>query len=102
MDNSASDTAAAGFIVGALIAEFAIIALFIALYIWLFWRIFVKAGYNGPLALLNLIPGIGQLISICILAFGRWPVEDELAALRGGGVRPMPPAGPPPGSTLST
>lgn len=49
-----------------------------ALTIWFFWRIFAKAGYNGALSLLNLIP-VGSLICILILAFGRWPIEDQLA-----------------------
>ncbi|HTX60469.1 MAG TPA: hypothetical protein VMH02_12445 [Verrucomicrobiae bacterium] len=93
--NSASDTAAAGLIAGGLIVYFCILAGFVALFIWLYWRIFTKAGYNGALSLLNLIPGVGSLITIIILAFGRWPVEDELAALRAG--HPAPP----PGTTLS-
>jgi hypothetical protein len=50
----------------------------VAFMIWVYWRIFAKAGYNGALSLLNLIPGIGQLICLIILAFGRWPIEDQL------------------------
>jgi hypothetical protein len=60
--------------------------------IWLYWRIFAKAGYNGALSLLNFIPGVGQLICLIILAFGRWPIEDQLAAT----YAPMPPPGMPP------
>jgi uncharacterized membrane protein YhaH (DUF805 family) len=48
---------------------------FIALNIWFFWRIFAKAGYSGALSLLNLIPGVGNLVCILILAFGTWPNE---------------------------
>jgi hypothetical protein len=35
-----------------------------------------------------------------VLAFGRWPIEDELAAARGGApiLPPMPPA--PPGTAV--
>jgi uncharacterized membrane protein YhaH (DUF805 family) len=46
----------------------------IAFMIWLFYRIFTKAGMSGALAFLLLIPGIGPLIAICILAFGTWRV----------------------------
>lgn len=69
----------------------------VAFTLWVYWRIFAKAGYSGALSLLNLIPGVGPLICMLILAFGRWPIEDELAALRGGGV---PPAMPPPGTSV--
>ncbi len=42
--------------------------------IFLFWRIFTKAGLAGPLALLVLVPGIGWIIVLCILAFAQWRV----------------------------
>ena len=49
------------------------------------------------MSLLSFIPGIGQLICMMILAFGRWPIEDQLAALRRGGCSwPDAAAGPPP------
>ncbi len=67
-----------------------------ALTVWIYWRIFVKAGYNGALALLNLVPGVGPLVVMVILAFGRWPIEDELAALRAAPV----PGGMPPGTSV--
>ena len=41
--------------------------------IFCFWRIFTKAGHNGALALLCLVPGVGMIIVLCILAFGDWP-----------------------------
>jgi hypothetical protein len=67
---------------------------FVAFAIWVYWRIFTKAGYNGALSLLNLIPGVGHLICLLILAFGRWPIEDALAtstpAPPGTSVMPMP------------
>jgi hypothetical protein len=109
MDNSSSSdsAAAAGLIAGGMIVYFLIIAVMIAVFIWVYWRIFQKAGYSGALALLNLVPGFGPLICVLILAFGRWPIEDQLAALRAGGVAPAPayippPSAPPPSSTLST
>lgn len=45
------------------------------LYLWLFYRIFVKAGFSGWLTLLNLIPSIGTVIVLFILAFGEWPTQ---------------------------
>jgi hypothetical protein len=86
--------AAAGVI--ALILVYCVVLLgIVAVTVWIYWRIFAKAGYNGQMALLNLVPGIGQLICIIILAFGRWPIEDQLAALQGQpGVPPVPPTTP--------
>lgn len=45
--------------------------------IFCFWRIFTKAGYNGAMALLCLVPGIGMIIVLCILAFGTWPAGER-------------------------
>jgi hypothetical protein len=45
-----------------------------AFMVFVFWRIFVKAGMSGALGLLVIIPGIGWLICLCILAFGEWRV----------------------------
>jgi len=50
-----------------------------ALWIFIQWRIFAKAGFPGPLALVNLavvIPGIGILIVFGLqvwFAFAEWP-----------------------------
>ena len=46
----------------------------LAFVIFLFWRIFSKAGMSGAMAFLLLIPGVGGLIVLCILAFGQWKV----------------------------
>jgi hypothetical protein len=70
--------------------------------IWLYWRVFQRAGFNGALALLNLVP-VGSLICMIILAFGRWPIEDQLAAMQGHQVAPPPgPPPAPPGSSVMT
>jgi uncharacterized membrane protein YhaH (DUF805 family) len=91
--------AAAGVIATLVLVYGAVLLAIVAFTIWVYWRIFVKAGYNGAMALLNLIPGIGQLICIIILAFGRWPIEDQLAAALG---QPVSPTVPPttPGSSV--
>ena len=68
--------------------------LFVVLYLWLFYRIFSKAGYSGWYTLLNLIPYVGSVIVVFMLAFGDWP------ALRRQGPGSYGPAGgypPPPG-----
>jgi hypothetical protein len=71
----------------ALVYGLVILAL-VAFSIWVYWRIFAKAGYNGALSLLNFIPGVGPLICMIILAFGRWPIEDQLAMLQNGPAQP--------------
>jgi uncharacterized membrane protein YhaH (DUF805 family) len=95
MDDRASSAAAASVLAGLAFVYIIVFVALIAFTIWVYWRIFTKAGYNGALSLLNFIPGVGQLICVLILAFGRWPIEDQLAALLQG-VRPMPSPGPPP------
>lgn len=47
----------------------------------IYWRIFSKAGYNGAMSLLMFVP-IANLIIICILAFGEWPIYRELNQYR--------------------
>ena len=37
------------------------------------WRICNRAGFSGALSLLHLIPGVGTLIVLAILAFSEWP-----------------------------
>lgn len=102
MDNN--NAATAGFVATFVLVYGVVLLALIAFTIWVYWRIFVKAGYNGAMSLLNLIPGMGQLICILILAFGRWPIEDELDVLRSGarGATAPPPAAPPGTSVMPT
>ncbi|HXO17458.1 MAG TPA: hypothetical protein VN909_04755 [Candidatus Dormibacteraeota bacterium] len=100
MDRSSSAAAAGLIATFGLIYAILLIAI-IAFSIWVYWRIFAKAGYNGALSLLNFIPGIGPLICMIILAFGRWPIEDQLAAaMQGRPIAPTMPPPPPPGSSV--
>lgn len=46
---------------------------FSVLFVWMFWRVFEKAGFSGALGLLCLIPSIGPLVCLIILAFSTWP-----------------------------
>ncbi len=68
-------------------------------FVWLFWRIFTKAGLAGPLSLLVLVPGIGALIVICILAFSQWRVVPASSGYLAGPTNyppgTYPPSGPP-------
>lgn len=41
--------------------------------IFCFWRIFTKAGYSGAMSLIWLVPLVGPIVVLCILAFGTWP-----------------------------
>jgi hypothetical protein len=78
VDQSSSDAAASGIagMMGVGMILFGIIfwLVVMAFMIWLFYRILTKAGMSGALAFLLLLPGIGPLIVICILAFGTWKV----------------------------
>lgn len=44
------------------------------LYLWLFYRIFKRAGYSGWYTLINLVPYVGSIVVLFILAFGDWPM----------------------------
>ena len=72
---------AAGAIFAGMMGTVLLIALaMIAFMIYLFWRIFTKAGMPGALALILLLGPIGMLINACILAFGQWKVTPVAAA----------------------
>jgi tetratricopeptide (TPR) repeat protein len=65
-------------IVGVFAIIIALVIIFVmnALIIWGLWRILDRAGLQGPLALLALIPG-GILVCLCILAFSAWNVRPR-------------------------
>src|ERR1700694_398221 len=61
---------------------FGLIALVVIVFtIIVYWRIFSKAGYSGALSLLMFVP-IANLIMLCVLAFGEWPILRELNQYR--------------------
>lgn len=93
--NHGSSDAATGLAVAFVLAYLVVLAAIIAFSIWLHWRILAKAGYNGALSLLALT-GIGAIVPILILAFGKWPLEAEAERLRSGA------SGAPPASQLMT
>jgi hypothetical protein len=90
MDNTNS-AATASFLAGFILVYVVIIVGVLAFTIWAYWRMFEKAGFSGAMSLLNLIPGFGPLICLIVLAFGRWPIEDELTALRAANASRVPP-----------
>jgi len=55
----------------------------------IYWRIFAKAGYSGALSLLMFVP-IANIVMLCILAFGEWPIYRELNYLRQMAARGQP------------
>jgi heme/copper-type cytochrome/quinol oxidase subunit 2 len=77
-DTSSVNTGAlTGIILSSVI--FSLIAIVFAVIIY--WRIFAKAGYSGAMGLLMFVP-IANIIVLCILAFGTWPIYKELNYLR--------------------
>ena len=77
-----------------------VILAFLVFTIWCYWKIAAKAGYNPALSLLMIVP-LANFVLLAIFAFGRWPIEDRLAALEGGGTY-TPPSTSPPGSEVAT
>ncbi len=80
LQSSESEAAAAGLaglgcFAMAIFAVFGLAILAFMVYCW--WRICAKAGYSGAMSLLLLIPGIGPLILVLILAFGNWPITRD-------------------------
>jgi len=83
-DPYGGDPSAAIAAMGPFIAVFAIVglALFI-FYIFLWWKIFTKAGYSGALSLINLaglIPFIGWIAPLVLFiwfAFAKWPALNN-------------------------
>jgi len=86
---------AAGMGVGLVLFIVLVALVFVAFFIFLFWRIFTKAGLAGPLSLLVVVP-FGPLIVLCILAFSQWKViPAPVAAPYYPPPPPPPPAFPP-------
>jgi hypothetical protein len=84
---------------GTLIFLLIFLLIFFVILVGIYYLIIKKTGYNPWMSLLILIPGLGGLIIIIMLAFTEWPVQREVRELRarlgGGGVNPSPyPPGP--------
>ena len=78
------------------------VLLLTGLTVWMCWRIVEKAGWPGWWSLTHLLAftGIGMIANLLffwVLAFARWPRDDEYVAAmpRGAGPQPVPPYPPP-------
>jgi carbon starvation protein CstA len=69
MESQMGGAAAAGMGIGMII----FLILILALFMWPLWKIFEKTGRSGATALLMLVPLVGPIIVMYMLAFGRWP-----------------------------
>lgn len=64
------------------VAIAALIGLALLVFVVICWaKVFGKAGYSKLLCLLIFIP-FGELIMLCIMAFGNWPALNELSRLK--------------------
>jgi hypothetical protein len=94
MYNYGTSTVNTGALTGIILSSviFSLIAIVFAVIIY--WRIFSKAGYSGAMGLLMFVP-IANIVVLCILAFGTWPIYKELNYLRQqvaqGQRNPVPP-----------
>ena len=61
----------------------AIVHLVVALFLIIpTWRICTRAGFSGALSLFHLVPVIGWMIVMAILAFSDWPNGEASPARR--------------------
>jgi hypothetical protein len=71
----------------------------VVLYIIPMWQIANKAGISGAISLLAIIPFIGRLLVLYILAFSDWKV-GPIPAIYPPTFRPPPPVYPPQGPAI--
>jgi len=72
-----SPTAMTGFGCFMAVASVVVGLLLLIFAIYCHWRICAKAGYSGALSLIMLIPLIGPIILLLIIAFGNWPISRQ-------------------------
>jgi len=70
MDNS-SAAAAGALTIGLVVGLVAFIVMMVP-----YWRIVSKAGYNGWLSLLMLVPLV-NIVMLFVFAFSEWPIEHR-------------------------
>jgi len=81
MYNYGNSTANTGAFTGIFLTSAIFGLILIVFAVIVYWRIFSKAGYSGAMGLLMFVP-IANIIVLCILAFGQWPIYKELNYLR--------------------
>jgi hypothetical protein len=79
--NNGTGTVNTGAVAGIIISSVIFSLIFIIFAVIIYWRIFAKAGYSGAMGLLMFVP-IANIVVLCILAFGQWPIYKELNYLR--------------------
>jgi len=79
--NNGTGTVNAGAMTGIILSSLIFSLIFIVIFAIIYWKIFAKAGYSGAMGLLMFVP-IANIIVLCILAFGEWPIYKELKYLR--------------------
>ena len=105
MDSQQQQQAAnllAGMGMGAVLFGFLFALAIGVFFIYLIWRVFTKAGLAGPLSLLILVPGVGVIIVLCILAFSEWNVVPATSTYASGLPAYAPAGYPPATSTAAT
>lgn len=68
-------------IIGGLLTIFIVFLVMMVVFIVPYFKIYQRTGQSGWMALLQFIPLI-NIIMLYILAFGNWPIEDEMRQLR--------------------
>src|SRR5437588_12806773 len=81
MYNNGTSTVNTGAFTGIFLSSVIFSLIVIIFAVIIYWRIFSKAGYSGALSLLMFVP-IANIIVLCVLAFGNWPIYKELEYLR--------------------
>lgn len=66
------------FLGGIGLPELISLVLFAVVPIWLLWKVFARVGMPGAYALLILVPGLGWVIALWLLAFGKWPALETM------------------------
>lgn len=96
MDNSQSQLTAILTTYIVVLGVITLVSIAIKIFVW--WKIFGKAGYSGALSLLVAFVPLAELVLLFYLALAEWPVLQELAALKRGpgfgGYPQQPPVGP--------
>jgi len=81
MPTNNSGSGIAALLGGAFLVYLIIMLALVVFAVIIYWKIFAKAGYSGAMGLLMFVP-IANIIVLCILAFGEWPIYRELNSLR--------------------
>lgn len=79
-----------------IIAYLMFLLVILAVSVLVFCKIFAKAGYHWAMGFICLIPGVGSLVAILILAFADWPILKELRSFKQATPQPATPTGLPP------